>query len=110
MQYFEFLVEIFPEDFGNVTKYILGHEAIQNAIAIATNNKIVNNSNNSISFSTNWQEVVEILHFIDWTPNKSIFANHLVDGPKYKYFKDNKHNEILPILQKEWDELLIDLD
>lgn len=105
-QYFLLLIEVFPKDFGNVTKWILGHEAMQNALAVATHEKIVKIEGNHIKFASNWKEIIETLHLIDWSPNSTIFKDQLIQGNGYKSFKDNKHSELLPKLRAEWDENL----
>lgn len=107
-QYFSLLIEILPEDFGNVEKYILGHEALQNALAIVTHEMIVINKDSEILFTPRWKEITELLHLIDWTTNSGIFSTLLIDGANYKQFKDSKHSEVLPLLRLEWEQLLRD--
>lgn len=103
-QFFIHLASAFPEDPGNVEKSILGHEAIQNAIAVVCHEKIITITSNEIIFNKNWKKVVEMLEYIDWRPNSSLFKDHLIlSGGKNKYvgFTDNKHYDLVPILEKE---------
>src|SRR5699024_10200606 len=49
-QFFIFLESSLPKEPGNVRKSILGHEAIQNAIAIICYKNIVNKHNGKLTF------------------------------------------------------------
>lgn len=103
-QYLESLIEVFPEDFGNVQKYLLGHEAYQNALAIASHKKIIQIDGNKFRVKENWQDYMESLAMIDFTPENPKYEHLIVQRKGFKGFKDNKHSETLPILMQEWEE------
>src|SRR5699024_8515322 len=112
-QYFNHLVLAFPKEPGNVLKNILGHEAIQNTIAIVCHKKIIKKSNKKVLFNKNWKQTVGMLKYIDWRPNSTIFEDRLVlSGGKssgkstYFGFSDNKHYDLVPLLEKELTALL----
>lgn len=105
-QYFNVLSNVLPDNPGNVKESLLGHEALQNAIAIVSHENIVTLKGDNITFHENWQDILEHLEFIDWSPTSKVFRSEVIKGKKYVHFKDNKHNEIVPLLRKEWLEQL----
>lgn len=108
-QYFIFLESALPPEPGNVSESILGHEAIQNAIAVVCHNYIVERKGEQITFKSNWKQFIEMFEYIDWDINSSIFKNHLyLSAGKNKYirFPDSKHYELVPILERELLQLL----
>lgn len=108
-QYFIHLQLALPENPGNVLKNILGHEAIQNTIAIVCHKKIIKKNNDSISLNKDWKQIVEMLKYIDWRTNSTTFMDHLVlSGGKNEYFgfSDNKHYDLVPLLENELTLLL----
>lgn len=105
-RYFNILANVIPDDPGNVRGSLLGHEALQNAIAVVSHEYIVTLKENSIIFNQNWQDILEHLEFIDWSAKSKVFITELVDGKDYVHFKDSKHLEVVPLLRKEWKEQL----
>lgn len=108
-QYFILLESSLPKEPGNVNKNILGHEAIQNTIALVCHEKIVIKKDDSVFFHENWKYIVEMLEYIDWSVSSSIFKKHLVTSggsSKYFGFSDSKHYDLVPLLSKELDHIL----
>ncbi|WP_338752913.1 DGQHR domain-containing protein [Bacillus sp. FJAT-52991] len=110
-QYFYLLKEALPEEPGDVHKNILGHEALQNAIAVVCHERIVQVTKTTIEWKEDWQQVVEFLEYIDWNVNSPVFKSLLVPkGGKNSYvgFEDVKHGDVVTLLRRELDELLQD--
>lgn len=108
-QFFVVLEDVLPKEPGDVKKSILGHEAIQNTIAIVCHEFIFNNENYKIPTSDNWKNLVEILEFIDWRTNSTLFNTHLTMSSgrnQYVAFPDNKHYDLVPLLRDEITSLL----
>lgn len=108
-QYFVILESALPKEPGNVKKNILGHEAIQNAIAIVCHEFIIKNKKDRIEFNKNWKEIVEMLEFIDWRTTSSLFKDHLIYSSgrnRYVTFADNKHYDLVPLIRGEIKDLL----
>lgn len=61
------LTIIFPSTPGNVKEYVLGHEAVFNALAIYLNRKVVIAHNDGFIFHHDLGEFLEILTLIDWS-------------------------------------------
>ncbi|MEV3664920.1 DNA sulfur modification protein DndB [Paenibacillus larvae] len=62
---------IFPREPGNVKKYVLGHEAVLNALAIYLNRKIVVAQNDGFLFHHDLDDFLETLTLIDWSVEDS---------------------------------------
>lgn len=108
-QYFILLATALPDEPGNVRKNILGHEAIQNTIAIVCHKNIISKTKDKLLFNENWKQFVEMLEYIDWTTNSALFKDHLVTSGgtnKYVGFSDNKHYDLVPLLAREMSLLL----
>lgn len=104
-RYFEVLTHAIPGEWGDVNEMVLGNEAVQNALAIASHRRFISyNSKDEIQFSPDWTDQVEALTLMDWSPGNSIFEDVMVQLKQYRGFKDNKHYETLPLLEKEWEE------
>lgn len=103
-QYFTFLESKLPREPGNVNKNLLGHEALQNTIAVVSHRNIIKLKKGKLFVNDNWREYIEMFEFIDWKPDSSLFSEHLVTlGGKKNYigFSDNKHNDLVPLLERE---------
>ncbi len=61
------LTVILPSTPGNVRKYVLGHEAVLNALAIYLNRKIVVAHNDGFVFHYDLGSFLEALTLIDWS-------------------------------------------
>lgn len=109
-RYLENLLDVFPEDFGNVQKQLLGHEALQNALAIASHENFISWENGQLKVADHWEDMIEILGELDFSVDSLDYQNLLAPGKNYKQFKDNKHSEILPILRRQWQEKIQDAE
>lgn len=58
---------VLPEFPGDVLKYVLGHEPIQNALALYLNTTIIKIENDMITWKEEWEMDVEQLDSIDWS-------------------------------------------
>lgn len=103
-QYFVFLESSLPSNPGEVKENILGHEALQNAIAVVSHNNIIKIKNNKLDWEKNWRDFIELFALIDWSTNSSLFKPHLVylgRNNSYVGFADHKHYDLVPLLEKE---------
>lgn len=104
-KFFEIFFDVLPDEPGNVLKYTLGHEALQNAIALYLHNIIMFDSSENIRWSFNWEQELERLKYFDWTIKNKDFETNMVknrQGTKYEFyaFIDSKHGNLLEILQQ----------
>lgn len=109
-QFFILLKDALPKEPGNVLKNIVGHEAIQNTIALVCHKRIIKKKDNEILFCENWKQTVEMLEYVDWRTNSVIFKDHLIKtqrkNGKVISFADNKHYDLVPLLEAEINNLL----
>lgn len=108
-QYFIILESALPNEPGNAKTNLLGHEALQNAIALLCHEKIISTENKKVLINPNWKELVELLGYIDFGTRSEIFKGNLIrlgSADKYWGFPDNKHNEIFPEFKKEFESLI----
>lgn len=64
-KFFTVLFDVLPSNPGDVTKYMLGHEALQNAIALYLHEVIILESEKDLKWLYNWEIEVERLQFIN---------------------------------------------
>lgn len=92
------LFSVLPDVPGDVLKYVLGHEPIQNAIALYFNAKIVTNEPDSISWKDDWESEVEQLEAINWSVKNSEWSKWTITvNPvkgKYKGFVETVTPEV----------------
>lgn len=108
-QYFYLLQNALPKNLGDVQDNLLGHEALQNAIAILSHEKIIELSKTEIEWKEEWKEFVELFEYIDWGTNSPLFsALTMQKGGKNSYigFEDNKPGDIVPVLREEMEALM----
>ncbi len=71
---FSVLFSVFPSNPGDVNKYVLGHEPLQNAIALYINNAIILDNEAELTWLETWEDEVEQLRLINWsTKNRDWF-------------------------------------
>jgi DNA sulfur modification protein DndB len=66
-KFFTVFFNTIPGTPGDVLKYVLGHEPIQNAIAIYLNQALIIQDNEAIGWIDDWETEVEQLDSIDWS-------------------------------------------
>lgn len=108
-QFFIVLESALPKEPGNVKKNILGHEAVQNAIALICHEFLIDIKRDKFVFKNDWREIVEMLEFLDWRTNSELFENHLTlssSKNQYTTFPDSKHYDLVPLIRNELNSLL----
>ncbi|MBE5397289.1 DGQHR domain-containing protein [Brevibacillus borstelensis] len=71
IKFFNVFFSVLPSVPGDVDKYLLGHEALQNAIAQYLNKEIIIQDGNNLNWVNEWENEVEQLQLIDWTVQNS---------------------------------------
>lgn len=83
---FTILFSTLPSNPGNVLDYVLGHEPVQNAIALYLHESLILENEDQIKWLESWEDEVEQLKFIDWTPkNKEWYPFMMTSGRNIKY-------------------------
>lgn len=105
-KFFTVLFDVLPSNPGDVTKYMLGHEALQNAIALYLHEVIILESEKDLKWLYNWEIEVERLQFINWSPKNSLWQPYTVIARfntkyEHKTFIDNKPYDLLNLLKNE---------
>lgn len=105
-RFFRVLVDIMPPEPGNVLKYMLGHEPLQNAIALYCHKRIMIEKTRNFSWIVNWEEEVEQLRDFNWTVKNSAWRPYmLISRPnspnEFQLFIENVDRDLLRILEKE---------
>lgn len=97
-KFFTVFFSVLPEVPGDVLKYVLGHEPIQNALALYLNATIISNENEVIVWKEDWETEIEQLEAIDWSVknpewNRWAITVNPVKG-SYKGFVENITSEV----------------
>ena len=105
-RFFRLLVDILPQEPGNVLKYMLGHNPLQNAIALYCHKRIITENIRNFSWIVNWEEVVEQLRDFNWTVKNPAWRPYmLVSRPNSPYefqlFIENVDRDLLRIIEKD---------
>lgn len=66
-RFFYYFFDILPERPGDVLQYVLGHEAVQNAIAHYLNKNLIYFENDTLHWVMDWEERLEDLANINWS-------------------------------------------
>jgi DNA sulfur modification protein DndB len=66
-KFFTVFFSALPDIPGDVLKYVLGHEPIQNAVALYLNTAIIINDSDTINWKEDWESEVEQLDTVDWS-------------------------------------------
>ncbi|MFD0960976.1 DNA sulfur modification protein DndB [Paenibacillus chungangensis] len=98
-KFFAIFFGVLPQTPGDVTKYVLGHEPIQNAIATYLHESImIYSPSEGIAWLDQWEEEVEQLDVVDWNVkngdwNKWAITVNPVKG-SYKGFLETVSPEV----------------
>ncbi|SMQ60979.1 DNA sulfur modification protein DndB [Bacillus sp. OV166] len=105
-RFFRVLIEVMPPEPGNVLKYMLGHNPLQNAIALYCHKRIMTENTQRFSWIVNWEEVVGELRDVNWTTKNPEWRPYMLvsraNTPyEFHLFIENVERELLRILEKE---------
>ena len=105
-KYFTILLNVLPPVPGDVRKYALGHEALQNAIALFSHKAVILEIDPDLSWISDWESEVEMLGNFDWSAHNPLFRGHMIVSKpntdyEFKRFIDNKHDKLAIILEEE---------
>ncbi|MGG0717661.1 DNA sulfur modification protein DndB [Robertmurraya massiliosenegalensis] len=76
-RFFYFFTSFLPNNPGDVLKYVLGHEAVQNALAISLHKQIIDYSD-ELNWAMDWEDKIENIINIDWSVNNSEWNSLLI--------------------------------
>jgi DNA sulfur modification protein DndB len=101
-KFFAILFSVLPEVPGDVIKYVLGHEPVQNAIALYLNTNLIKMESDTLTWKEDWEADIEQLDIIDWSVknsewNKWTITVNPVTG-SYKGFIETSTPEITEFL------------
>lgn len=105
-KFFAVFFEMLPDTPGDVLKYVLGHEPIQNAIASYLHESIIiYNPTEGVAWLDQWEEEVEQLDIVDWNVkngdwNKWAITVNPVKG-SYKGFLETATSEVLSYIKEK---------
>ncbi|MBK5432453.1 DNA sulfur modification protein DndB [Bacillus sp. TH25] len=105
-KFFTILFNILPSDPGDVRKYVLGHEALQTALALYLHEAIILESENDLNWFSDWETEIERLKLIDWNVSSSLWQPYLMKNrvnTNYEFdgFIENNPNGSLSVLHRE---------
>ncbi|PCK13273.1 hypothetical protein CEY07_02820 [Bacillus safensis] len=102
-RFFLAFIEALPSEPGNVLKYVIGHEPLQNAIAYHLNKRIITETTNEVKWIINWEEEVMHLKNIDWSNKNPIWQPHMLTSRantpfEFDLFIASEENKLVSIL------------
>lgn len=103
-EFFKLFAEQLPTEPGDVKQYVLGHEAILNAIAINLNKKIISAYNTGFHMHHDLSEVLENVGNIDFSIENFIWSKYIEIAQK------GKNTEFYTIDIKNYNHLTLVLD
>lgn len=108
-RFFYVFINDLPESPGDVLRYVLGHEAIQNAIALLIHNSIF--EGNSLKLKLDWEERIDIFKYLDWSPNNKLWQPFIVkaranSSSEYLTIESRHEKDIYKLLSEELKELI----
>ncbi|MGX4669832.1 DNA sulfur modification protein DndB [Cerasibacillus sp. JNUCC 74] len=103
---FSVLFLTLPSDPGDVRKYVLGHEQMQNAIALYLHESIILEYDNEIKWLETWEDEVEQLGLINWSPknrdwNPYTMLNRRGTKQEYTSFIETTTEDLFELLKKK---------
>ncbi|MCJ0931910.1 DGQHR domain-containing protein [Virgibacillus halodenitrificans] len=100
-KFFFVLGEVLPEEPGNVKEYVLGHEPIQNAIALYLQDAIITNCNSDLEWLESWEDDVEQLQVINWSVKNRLWKPYMTvskKGTPFEYLAfNNVHSDTVAL-------------
>lgn len=105
-KFFNVFLSAIPTIPGDVKKYVLGHEPIQNALAIYLNESIILEYPNEIKWIHGWEENVELINNINWSVKNRDWTPYLMTSRpnsknEYKLFIETATLDLKNILEKK---------
>ena len=105
-KFFTILFDVLPTSPGEVRKYTLGHEALQNAIAVFLYKAIILENEKDFYWLPDWETEVEKLRDFDWGTGNHLFQQYMITSrantkQQFKAFIDNTHDNLVDILEGE---------
>ncbi|KXH86924.1 DNA sulfur modification protein DndB [Sporosarcina sp. HYO08] len=84
---FDTLFLVFPASPGNVLSSVLGHEPLQNAIALYIHEAIIIENENEVKWLETWEEEVEQLSNINWSVKNRDWHPYMMTGRKNSQYE-----------------------
>ncbi|MCH4825550.1 DNA sulfur modification protein DndB [Planococcus halocryophilus] len=105
-KFFSIFFRSLPAVPGDVLKHVLGHEPIQNAIALYINDAIIVENDNKIKWLETWEDEVEQLKLINWSVKNRDWLPYMMDSRKnspyqYKSFIETTTLDLKEIIEKK---------
>jgi DNA sulfur modification protein DndB len=103
---FSVLFTALPNNPGDVLKYVLGHEPIQNAIGLYINKSIIIENEGEIKWLETWEDDVEQLGLINWSvKNRDWFSNMMTarknSNHEYQSFIETSTLDLLDVISRK---------
>lgn len=100
------LFSILPTNPGDVKKYVLGHEPIQNAIALYLNKSIIIDDESQIKWLKTWKDDVEQLGRINWSVKNRDWYSYMIPARKntpyeYQSFIETSTLDLLDVIMRK---------
>lgn len=95
-----------PSNPGDVLTYVLGHEPLQNAIALYINEAIIIENDNEIKWLETWEDEIEQLNVINWSVKNRDWLPYMMDSRpnsayQYKSFIETTTLDLKEIIVKK---------
>ncbi|MCM3068517.1 DGQHR domain-containing protein [Priestia flexa] len=107
-KFFNVFFDVLPKTPGDVKSHVLGHEGIQNSIALYLNELIFLESSgkDDIQWIDNWEDELEKFRFLNWKVTNPLWQPYLMDSRpgtvhEFKILIDNRPDNIIRILKEE---------
>jgi DNA sulfur modification protein DndB len=101
---FTILFDCLPMNPGDVTSFVVGHEPLQNAIALYIHETIIvdreANSDVPVTLLPSWEEDLEQLIAVNWTVENKEWDPYMVSNKKYNQFISNSTQDLLLLLKR----------
>jgi DNA sulfur modification protein DndB len=103
---FSVLFSVFPTNPGDVYKYVLGHEPLQNAIALYINNAIILENETEITWLETWEDEVEQLSLINWSVKNrdwfpSMYTSRKNSQYEYQSFIETTTSDLREVIERK---------
>ncbi|MGR6899329.1 DNA sulfur modification protein DndB [Rummeliibacillus sp. BSL5] len=103
---FSVLFSTLPANPGDVLKSVLGHEPMQNAIALYINESVIIENDNEIKWLETWEDEIEQLGLINWSVKNRDWSPYMMTGRKnteyqYQTFIETTTLDLKAIIQRK---------